>query len=104
MILSFCALLAPVSAQVTSSQTIPPRANPTFTPGSHKYYYYPEMNVYFDEANGNYWFKDNPSSATWKRTRTLPSTFKPGKTNVLFLAKSTSLIPAIPLMVLPEGE
>ena len=79
MILSFCAPLAPVSAQVTSSQTIPPKANPTFTPGSHKYYYYPEMNVYFDEANGNYWFKDNPSSATWKRTRTLPSTFKPGK-------------------------
>lgn len=78
ILLSFI-VIAPVSAQVTSSQTTPPKANPTFTPGTHKFYYYPSTNVYFDEVNGNYWFKDNPSSATWKRTRTLPSTFKPGK-------------------------
>jgi len=78
MLLALCAVL-PVSAQVTSSQTTPPKANPTFTPGSHKYYYYPSTNVYFDEANGNYWYKDRPSSTTWKRTRTLPSTFNPGK-------------------------
>ena len=78
-ILLLFVVIAPVSAQVTSSMTTPPKANPTFTPGSHKYYYYPSTNVYFDEANGNYWFKDSPSSVTWKRTRTLPSTFKPGK-------------------------
>jgi hypothetical protein len=75
-ILILCAVIAPVSAQDTSWQT---EANRTFTPGTHKYYYYPSTNIYFDEANGNYSFKDNPSSATWKRTRTLPSTFKPGK-------------------------
>ncbi len=75
--LASCMFIMPLGAQVTSSMTTPPKTNPTFTPGSHKYYYYPSTNVYFDEANGNYWYKDRPSSATWKRTRTLPSTFNP---------------------------
>lgn len=78
MFLLSVVVILPVSAQVTSSMTTPAIANPTFTPGSHKYYYYPSINVYSDEANGNYWYKDRPSSITWKRTRTLPSTFKPG--------------------------
>ena len=69
----------PLSAQVTSSVTTPPTTNPTFKPGSHKYYYYPSTNVYLDEANGNYWYKEKPYSTTWKRTRTLPQNFKPGK-------------------------
>lgn len=73
------AISIPLCAQVTSSQTTPPKANPTFTPGTHKYYYYPSTNVYFDKITGNYWYKDDPSATTWKRTGTLPSTFKPGK-------------------------
>ncbi len=79
ILLLFAIFKLPVSAQVTSSMTTPPKTNPTFTPGSHKYYYYPKTNVYYDESDGNYWYKDSPSSITWKHTRTLPSTFKPGK-------------------------
>ena len=39
---------------------------------SHKYYYYPSSNVYFDQANGTYWYWDNVTSQ-WKTTTTAPA-------------------------------
>ncbi|MGN6540766.1 MAG: hypothetical protein ACTHKY_08170 [Ginsengibacter sp.] len=56
------------SAQVTDSTTTT----------VHKYYYYPSSNVYFDEASGNYWYKDNTSK--WSETQTLPATITVEKT------------------------
>jgi len=56
------------SAQVTDSTTTT----------VHKYYYYPSSNVYFDEASGNYWYKDNTSK--WSETQTLPTTITVEKT------------------------
>jgi hypothetical protein len=64
------------SAQVTDSTTTT----------VHKYYYYPSSNVYFDEATGNYWYKDN-TGTSWTETQTLPTTVTIEKTSPRFSLK-----------------
>ena len=44
------------------------------TAGSTKYFYYPESNVYFNEANSSYSYYD-PATSTWTTNPKLPSTY-----------------------------
>ena len=39
-----------------------------------KYWYYPSSNVYFNDATGDYWYFDQPTT-TWMDVKTLPSTY-----------------------------
>lgn len=39
-----------------------------------KYWYYPSSNVYYNDATGDYWYYDTPTT-TWKTTRTLSSDY-----------------------------
>ena len=61
--------LISITTLVTSAQ-VSDTANTKIS--SHKYYYYPKSNVYFDQVSGNYWFWDKTSSQ-WKMTTTTPS-------------------------------
>jgi len=49
------------------------KTDTTSTTITHKYYFYPSSNVYFDEATGNYWYLDSGTSQ-WLSAQTLPST------------------------------
>lgn len=60
-----------LSASAQDTTNMPTTTSPTTT--AHKYYYYPSSNVYFDEATGNYWYKDN-GAADWTQVQMLPST------------------------------
>jgi len=71
LILSLAALYG--SAQDTTVKTT------TTTTVTHKYVYYPSVNVYFDQATGDYWYQDKDATE-WTRTQTLPSTIIVDKT------------------------
>ena len=59
-----CGSMLSVSAQV---QVVPA------TTITHKYYYYPTSNMYYDASTGDYWQHDN-TSGHWTQTHTLPTT------------------------------
>ena len=48
------------------------------TPGATKYFYYPEANIYFNEANSNYSYFDAATS-TWVTAAQLPSSYSINK-------------------------
>ncbi len=78
ILLLACGSMLTVSAQVdsTTTTTTTTTTNSNVQPGHHDYYFYPSQNLYYDKANGNYWYKENPSATTWTETTTLPSTIK----------------------------
>lgn len=39
-----------------------------------KYWYYPSSNVYYNDATGDYWYYDTPTT-TWMDVKTLPTTY-----------------------------
>ncbi len=65
-----CGGVLSASAQDTTNPMPTPTSPVTIT---HKYYYYPSSNVYFDEATGNYWYKVN-GATDWTEVQTLPTT------------------------------
>lgn len=40
-----------------------------------KYFYYPSLDVYFNDQSGDYWYYDK-SSTKWTQGKNLPSTYK----------------------------
>lgn len=65
-----CGGMLSASAQTTDSTTT---TTTTTTTTGHQYYYYPSANIYWDQASGNYWYRDNTSNQ-WVEVQTLPST------------------------------
>lgn len=43
----------------------------TTTTTSHTYWYYPDVNVYYEPSSSNYWYWDEPTSK-WVTVTTLP--------------------------------
>jgi hypothetical protein len=39
-----------------------------------KYWYYPAQNVYYNDADGNYWYYSSPTQ-TWVTVKELPATY-----------------------------
>src|SRR6476660_5308444 len=62
-----------LQAQTDSSKMAGQRSSKV-PQGSTKYFYYPEANVYFNEANANYLYFDAATS-TWMSNPQLPSTY-----------------------------
>ena len=66
---------APSTTSAPQTSTTTPLNDATVKSDQHEYYFYPSTNVYYDKANGNYWYKESPSSTNWTQTTTLPSTY-----------------------------
>ena len=49
-------------------------AQTTTTTTTTKYWYYPSKNVYYNEASGDYWYYDSPTTK-WVTIKQLPSTY-----------------------------
>jgi len=64
----------PSTTTAPTTSTTTPENNASVQPGQHDYYFYPSQNVYYDKANGDYWYKESPNATTWSETTTLPST------------------------------
>ena len=47
---------------------------------STKYWYYPTLNVYYNQTSGNYWYYDEPTTQ-WTAAKTLPTTYVVTKTS-----------------------
>jgi len=75
-ILSVSAQVVPVPPPVTAAPEVTTVPTTTIT---HKYYYYPTSNMYYDESTGDYWQHDN-TSGQWTQTHTLPATVTVEKT------------------------
>lgn len=72
LLMLICGAMLSASAQDSTNSTTSNNTSTTTTTTAHKYYYYPSANVYFDEATGNYWYKDN-GATDWTEAQTLPS-------------------------------
>ena len=75
LMMLICGGVLSASAQDSTNSTTNDNMSTTTSPSTttHKYYYYPSSNVYFDEASGNYWYKDNGAN-DWTEVQTLPAT------------------------------
>ena len=56
-------------AQDSTTQTV----TTTTTTTGHKYVYYPEQNVYYDQASKTYWYQDK-GGENWTKAQALPPT------------------------------
>jgi len=77
ILLFFFGATGAVQAQTDTVKTNM-KSNTTTTPGATKYFYYPEANIYFNEANSNYSYFD-PATSTWVTSAQLPGSYSINK-------------------------